>query len=432
MFGSLFSLHWRDIDPATHPCDLGPIREIAERHVQKLAESLPKCRDPHLADQQQTVCEHEITIEFVKRYGLWIAGWTWSCSEPGGGGPVKSWCCPRDSLLPKNDSIEATVDRIVSAVSEWRAFLEEIARAQEQLQSQTIDLLPETAIEIIATYYLPIVIEKSQCNDAWYNLHDKVLTWHFEALGHDDLRIRQAIAKARSGKFESWVQPEPSVAKAVLDQLKIGMAEALTAPIDTTDALLEWLKLRRKTDWKSNYASKNRPCTDGHLAFVEKYDMTRSAERARRFRDALMFIRKNGPRPLTWDLLCEAQKRVLGEREISFRTKDAMAKGGRERYGLEKKTRAEFEKCLSEANDSSLSPQARAARVYLDICFFHPFDDGNARAARLALDLILTNAGLSLIVADPLFLYALHARDSEIAWRFHYLVGALTGSTMKS
>lgn len=427
MRGSFFSLHWRDIDPATHPCDLAPVREIARRHIERLSESLPKNRDYLLGDPRQAACEHDITLELVHRYGLWMAGWTWSCSEPGGGGPVKSWCCPRDSLLPKGESPEKTIARVVDAIHEWRAFLEEIAGFQVKLQLETNHLSPDTAVEIIATHYLPLAIDKSQCNDAWYYLHDKLLTWHFEAMGHDDLRIREAIVKARSGKFESWVKPEPEIAKEVIMQLSANVAERLTGPADTADALLDWLKLRRKTDWKNNTGYAIPPCDDGHLVFVEKYDEPRSPERTRRFRDALAFIRKHAKKPLTWSLLVDAQKRVLGQQNIDFRTDDAFAKNGRERYGFGPKTRKEFETCLAEANDSALSPQARAARVYLDICFFHPFVDGNARAARLALDHVLTSAELSLVIADPLFLFALHARDPEVAWRFHHQVRSLAG-----
>ncbi|WP_189912906.1 Fic family protein, partial [Streptomyces albogriseolus] len=39
---------------------------------------------------------------------------------------------------------------------------------------------------------------------------------------------------------------------------------------------------------------------------------------------------------------------------------------------------------------------ARAARAYLDICFFHPFDDGNARSAFLALVFVLAREGVAL------------------------------------
>ncbi|WP_311774568.1 Fic family protein [Streptomyces sp. AK010] len=39
---------------------------------------------------------------------------------------------------------------------------------------------------------------------------------------------------------------------------------------------------------------------------------------------------------------------------------------------------------------------ARAARAYLDVCFFHPFDDGNARSAFLALIFVLAREGIAL------------------------------------
>ncbi|MFI1166953.1 Fic family protein [Streptomyces sp. NPDC020801] len=39
---------------------------------------------------------------------------------------------------------------------------------------------------------------------------------------------------------------------------------------------------------------------------------------------------------------------------------------------------------------------ARAARACLDVCFFHPFDDGNARSAFLALLFVLAREGAAL------------------------------------
>ncbi|MGW6646680.1 Fic family protein [Streptomyces iakyrus] len=44
---------------------------------------------------------------------------------------------------------------------------------------------------------------------------------------------------------------------------------------------------------------------------------------------------------------------------------------------------------------------ARAARVYLDVCFFHPFDDGNARAAFLTLVFVLAREGIALDRVSP-------------------------------
>src|SRR5262249_24963643 len=76
---------------------------------------------------------------------------------------------------------------------------------------------------------------------------------------------------------------------------------------------------------------------------------------------------------------------------------------GRERYGLSDHALRDFERCLAEANEAGAFVLHAAALVYLDVCFFHPFEDGNARAARLALDYVLTRAGLALHVAEPVF-----------------------------
>jgi hypothetical protein len=69
----------------------------------------------------------------------------------------------------------------------------------------------------------------------------------------------------------------------------------------------------------------------------------------------------------------------------------------------------------------------RAARVYLDICFFHPFPDGNARAARLALDHVLTREGLALRVADPAFVFPLRVTNAYLGWQFTYVLAMLVG-----
>ncbi|MFF0305236.1 Fic family protein [Streptomyces sp. NPDC004562] len=44
----------------------------------------------------------------------------------------------------------------------------------------------------------------------------------------------------------------------------------------------------------------------------------------------------------------------------------------------------------------ALPRTARAARAYLDVCCFHPFDDGNARAALLTLPFVLAREGVTL------------------------------------
>ncbi len=94
------------------------------------------------------------------------------------------------------------------------------------------------------------------------------------------------------------------------------------------------------------------------------------------------------------------QQHVLGTpHPPAFRTLPAFAQGGRERYGIGPDTRARLDACLAESaadGPGALPLTARAARAYLDVCFFHPFDDGNARCALVALLLVLAREGVGL------------------------------------
>ena len=135
---------------------------------------------------------------------------------------------------------------------------------------------------------------------------------------------------------------------------------------------------------------------DGAEHDIRTYDEARSPERARALLVALAHSRADAGRPLTFDLLAGWQRHILGT--AKFRTTPAFAKGGRERYGVT--TRDQFDACL--AQDATLPLAARAARTYLDVCFFHPFDDGNARAAFLALVFVLAGDGVVLDQVGPL------------------------------
>ncbi|MFD6327107.1 Fic family protein, partial [Streptomyces sp. NPDC058442] len=105
---------------------------------------------------------------------------------------------------------------------------------------------------------------------------------------------------------------------------------------------------------------------------------------------------------LTFALMANWQRTVLHRDAVAFRAMPAFAKGGRERYGLAPDTHARFEHCLAESTRPDLPLPSRAARTYLDVLFFHPFEDGNARAAMLALAFVLAREGVSLDQAHPL------------------------------
>ncbi|MYW79931.1 hypothetical protein GTY38_17805 [Streptomyces sp. SID8369] len=105
---------------------------------------------------------------------------------------------------------------------------------------------------------------------------------------------------------------------------------------------------------------------------------------------------------LDFALLARWQREVLAATRAPFRVSDAWAKAGRERYGLTPHTRADFDSCLNETTDPDVPLAARAARAYLDVAFFHPFADGNARAALLILVYVLAREDIVLPEVDPL------------------------------
>ncbi|MEU6541546.1 Fic family protein [Streptomyces sp. NPDC047000] len=139
----------------------------------------------------------------------------------------------------------------------------------------------------------------------------------------------------------------------------------------------------------------------------------------------LAFADAEQGRPLTFALMAKWQRTVLGHDLVGFRTMPAFAKGGRERYGLAPDTRARFEHCLTESTQPDLPLPSRAARAYLDIPFFHPFEDGNARAAMLTLAFVLAREGALLDQVHPLQTTR-WADDAEGAADLAVLLGILT------
>ncbi|MEU1465079.1 Fic family protein [Streptomyces sp. NPDC005727] len=150
------------------------------------------------------------------------------------------------------------------------------------------------------------------------------------------------------------------------------------------DGLSTWLRVRRDADWqRAPVLRRVQPATDGFRAWCEGPVRRRDPVRANRLLTAYTLARAAAAHrcPLDFTLLATWQREVLGAAEAPFRVNDAYAKAGRERYGLTPRTQADFAVCLREAIETELPPAARAARAYLDVAFFHPFTDGNARAA---------------------------------------------------
>lgn len=169
------------------------------------------------------------------------------------------------------------------------------------------------------------------------------------------------------------------------------------------DHLAAWLRVRATVPWRDARAAPTvpayTPVRDGAAHDVRAFDHARDPARAIALLAALDRVRADAAgTPLTFALLAGWQRLVLGAPAV-FRTVPAYAKDGRERYGTT--SREVFDACLAESADPALPLAARAARAYLDVCFFHPFADGNARSAFLTLVFVLAREGVVLDQVGP-------------------------------
>ncbi|WP_416970324.1 Fic family protein [Streptomyces sp. 4F14] len=164
------------------------------------------------------------------------------------------------------------------------------------------------------------------------------------------------------------------------------------------DDLAAWLEVRSRIRWEETADPLTGPIRgrrDGiaHLTVVHE----------KRFRNAWSSVQEDAAagRPLGFSRLAAWQSVVLGREQFTFRRLPAFAKGGDERYGVDAGTPALFDVCLAEATGPA-PVAARAARLYLDVSFFHPFEDGNGRSALLALGYVLAREDIVLDEVTPL------------------------------
>ncbi|NBE56688.1 hypothetical protein GUY60_35745 [Streptomyces sp. YC537] len=165
---------------------------------------------------------------------------------------------------------------------------------------------------------------------------------------------------------------------------------------------------------------------DGFARWCAAGARTQDPTRADRLLAALARSRADATRrrPLSLALLTSWQRLVLGTPDVAFRDGDAFAKGGRERYALTVDTRRDFERCLRESADPAVPVAARAARACLDVAFFHPFPDGNARLSMLTLAHVLDLEGIRPPEVGPLRTTR-YADDAAGAEDLAVLVGVL-------
>lgn len=331
---AVHALRWADVDPNTRAFDPGPARALVERLVLERAGHGPsrQALDRHV-DRDEL--ERAVDRGLIAEYGAWAAGWRWAASEPGGGGPVRGWCCARDSFFRKDDvDTMASVDRVVAAFVEWRSFLEVLARSFSRLRASAATLLLGEALEHAAGQLLPTIVERTGAEDAWYATFEQVLGWYLEVAGVDFAMHRSVLHPIVSGRFHSWIAPDPEIARETCGEIGRAVAHAMTAPTVARDAVAAWRAVRGSAfSNPPRQGEHERVRIDGHLLYIDRLERARDPERADGMTAALKVARESARRdePLTLESLSDWQALVLAE-PAPFRTRDAYAQGGRERY----------------------------------------------------------------------------------------------------
>ncbi|WP_212842874.1 Fic family protein [Catellatospora sp. IY07-71] len=157
----------------------------------------------------------------------------------------------------------------------------------------------------------------------------------------------------------------------------------------------------------------------------------RGAERLHRLLDAQDDVRHAAAAgtALTPELLARWNRITLGVPVARFRRGPAYAKNGRERYGLHPATEHWFATCVAQGDETAAPLAARAARLYLDVAFFHPYDDGNARLAGLALQFVLLREQVELDDVVPVLNPVRRADDADGAADLARLIHGMAAAT---
>ncbi|GAA3257083.1 hypothetical protein GCM10010532_107400 [Dactylosporangium siamense] len=194
-----------------------------------------------------------------------------------------------------------------------------------------------------------------------------------------------------------------------------------------------WQQVRKQVAWRDVVPHSDTPVSavcDGFVCFAHGA-AGRGPQRQSRLLTAYDDVRREAATgaDLTADLLARWNRIVRGVPVVAFRRAPAYAKNGRERYGLHADTEHRFAFCLAEATDQETPVTARAARAYLDVAFYHPYDDGNARLAGLVLQFVLLSGNVELHEVTPILTTVRRADDAEGAADLIRLVHGIAAAT---
>lgn len=458
----LDTLTWADVDPARHPFDAGTVLDVVRALAPPGGVPAPY-RDERrpfdrAADDARWHWQAAMNTALVEHYGPWAVGWA---AQMGGhtadGSLVLRWGGARDSITTP----EETLENVAGALLDWRTFLEDLA----ELFTRHLPLPDEpraafAAWEATTAALVAMVGARSGADEHWHPICSLVLTWFLDVAEVPGDEHRALVDDAIGGQFWSFTSPQgPEVTDAAE-----ALAAALTGvtpprddawpgtwplnwpslrttempratqqpraePAAVPDSLAIWRRVRTATRWEHATAHVTSPARTGRDGIAEHLARRRygAAGAVAALKLAGADAAEGGP--LTFERLAAWQRVMFNEPTAPFRSTAAWSRAGQERYAYTDDLPAVFEACLAEATDPAVPLPSRAARVYLDVLFFHPFADGNGRSAALALYFVLARDGVILDRAAPLLMTRWPASDPRGAEGVARFVAALVTQT---
>ena len=394
--------------------------------------NVPAGEDVELKEWQEKVFE-QLQPAITSSCGEWADYWTFGSSADSYG---------YFYVRPPYPTMQPTVDLFVTDVKRWQKLLleleDEFAHLRSRCGGYALCEHLEVAIAALLRHCPAFCTDVSWHVgfEMWYSPFSDLVSWYLSSAGLEEsnVDVLNCVSNAILG-FRSYQCPADTalvVAQQVADRFHLDFSKL--------DSTADWLRSRSAlTEMSSRLAANSKTgsqlpaCLDTHLRFIEAVDGARDLARAQRMKDALAACRKaaKAGKTLSLDLLLTWHCHLMNisrRNQTTFRRHDAYAKQGRERYPLHSgddggpsKTETQFFKLLEEA-DTAEPVALRASRAYLDVCFFHPFDDGCSRLARLVFDFILTRDNVAVNGVESIFLFGKSARDAEGAQRLVELV----------
>ncbi|MGV9316499.1 hypothetical protein ACWDR0_30580 [Streptomyces sp. NPDC003691] len=207
--------NWELFDPARHPFAWDKDEEARLRSL--IREWVPPVLSGMAGGRQgEHWFESQADAILRERYGPWAWGWSWCYYH---GGPIGNWGGPSSVTTP-----DETAERVVSALLEWREWLELTARRFAELAPPP-GISPEDRSWHLERACVRLVTHAvdSGADNGWRGQTSIVLGWFLTSIGMDRSEAARAVESAIGGRFESWVYPERTVVDSVGEDLAVGL-----------------------------------------------------------------------------------------------------------------------------------------------------------------------------------------------------------------